>query len=108
VQSGSPYNTWSFTVDASTFKPDEYLVTAESIQPSQTTTGTFNVLAGTPTTVSTTVPPTPAVTTAAPTVVPTTVATAVPTTTAKPQPGFGAAIALVGLGAVALLVLRRR
>jgi len=108
VVAGSPYNTFSFTVDASTFKPDEYLVTAESIQPSQTTTGTFNVLAGTPTTVSTTVPPTPAVTTAAPTVVPTTVATAVPTTTAKPQPGFGAAIALVGLGAVALLVLRRR
>jgi PGF-CTERM protein len=106
VQKGDTYNTFSFDVDASTFKPDEYLVTAESIEPSQTTTATFNVLEGQPTTVATTVPATPVVTTAVQTPV-TTVATAVPVTTAKPQPGFGALVALVGLGAVALLVLRR-
>ncbi len=106
VQKGDTYNTFSFDVDASTFKPDEYLVTAESIEPSQTATATFNILEGQPTTV-----PTTAVTTAATTAPPTTVVTTVPTTaatTAQPQPGFGALVALVGLGAVALLVLRRR
>jgi len=106
VQKGDTYNTFSFDVDASTFKPDEYLVTAESIEPSQTTTATFNVLEGQATTVPTTAPPT--VVTTAGTPVPTTVATTVPTTTAAAQPGFGALVALVGLGAVALLVLRRR
>jgi PGF-CTERM protein len=107
VQKGDTYNTFSFDVDASTFKPDEYLVKAESIEPSQSTTTTFNVLEGQPTTVPTTertpiitIPETPIRTTEAPT-------TVVPVTTAKPQPGFGALVALVGLGAVALLVLRR-
>jgi len=107
VQKGDTYNTFSFDVDASTFKPDEYLVKAEAVEPSQTTTATFNVLEGKPTTVATTAAPTPVVT--QPTAVQTPVATtAVPVTTAKPQPGFGALVALVGLGAVALLVLRRR
>jgi PGF-CTERM protein len=108
VQKGDTYNTFSFDVDASTYKPDEYLVKAESVQPSQTTTATFNVLEGVPTTVPTTertpiitIPETPIRT-------PVPATTAVPTTTAKPQPGFGALVALVGLGAVALLVLRRR
>jgi PGF-CTERM protein len=108
IQKGDTYNTFSFDVDASTFKPDEYLVTAESIEPSQTTTATFNVLEGQPTTAATTVPVTPVVTTPVQTPVETPATTAVPVTTAKPQPGFGALVALVGLGAVALLVLRRR
>jgi PGF-CTERM protein len=107
VQKGDTYNTFSFDVDASTFKPDEYLVKAEAIEPSQSTTTTFNVLEGQPTTVATPVV-TPVVTAVPATPVSTTaVATAVPVTTAKPQPGFGALVALVGLGAVALLVLRR-
>ncbi|MGE5832623.1 MAG: MEMAR_RS02690 family S-layer glycoprotein [Methanomicrobiales archaeon] len=106
VQKGDTYNTFSFDVDASTFKPDEYLVTAESIEPSQTVTATFNVLEGQPTTAVTTAPPTQA-TTAPVTTAPTQVATTV-ATTAPAQPGFGALVALVGLGAVALLVLRRR
>jgi len=107
VQKSETYNTFSFNVDTSTYKPDEYLVKAESVQPSQTTTATFNVLEGKPTTVPTSAAPTP-ILTERPTLPSTTVATTVPTTTAKPQPGFGAMIALVGLGAVALLVLRRR
>jgi len=107
VQKGDTYNTFSFDVDASTYKPDEYLVKAESVQPGQTTTATFNVLEGKPTEVSTPVA-TPVVTAVPATPVSTTeVATAAPVTTAKPQPGFGALVALVGLGAVALLVLRR-
>jgi PGF-CTERM protein len=107
VQKGDTYNTFSFDVDASTFKPDEYLVTAESVQPSQTATATFNVLEGQPTTAVTTAPPT-VVTTAPVTTAATTSATTAPVTTAQAQPGFGALVALVGLGAVALLVLRRR
>ena len=107
VQKGDTYNTFSFDVDASTYKPDEYLVKAESVQPGQTSTATFNVLEGKPTEVSTPVA-TPVVTAVPATPVSTTeVATAAPVTTAKPQPGFGALVALVGLGAVALLVLRR-
>jgi PGF-CTERM protein len=107
VVKGDTYNKWSFDVDASTFKPDEYIVTAEAIQPSVTATHTFNVLDCTATSpaacitipVCTTVPTIPTI----PTTVPTTVAT----TTPQPQPGFGAVIALIGLGAVAILVLRR-
>ena len=107
VQKGDTYNTWSFDVDASTFKPDEYLVKAESVEPSQSTTATFNILEGQPTTVPTT-ERTPIIT-----IPPTTIATPppttiVPTTTVSKTPGFGALVALVGLGAVALLVLRRR
>jgi len=102
VVKGDTYNTFSFDVDASTFKADEYLVKAECIQPDVTATTTFNTIEGKPTTVATTVPVTTGVTTVA-----TTVATTVPVTTAKPQPGFGAVIALIGLGAVAVLVLRR-
>ncbi|MGB8220174.1 MAG: PGF-CTERM sorting domain-containing protein, partial [Methanoregula sp.] len=75
----------------------------------QDATGTalFNVLeASAPTATPTAVAN---VTTAAPTMMPTTVP---PTTVATPtktptQPGFGALVALIGLGAVALLVVRR-
>jgi PGF-CTERM protein len=108
VQKGDTYNTFSFDVDASTFKPDEYLVKAEAIEPSQSTTTTFNVLEGQPTPVATTPSATPVVTTAVQTPVSTTEVATPVATTAKPQPGFGALVALVGLGAVALLVLRRR
>ena len=78
----SGLNKISFDVDASTYKPDEYIVKATAV----------------PTTVPTTAPVTVVTT------VPTTVATPTPTPT---QPGFGALVALIGLGAVALLVVRR-
>jgi PGF-CTERM protein len=100
-------NKISFDVDASTFKPDEYIVTASRILlPAATNTALFNVLEGTaPTAV-----PTKVGTTAAPTAAPTTVATPVPTATptkTPTQPGFGALVALIGLGAVAFFVVRR-
>jgi PGF-CTERM protein len=101
----SGMNKISFDVDSSTFKPDEYIITADAILQTATGTALFNVLDGTaPTAV-----PTVVVTTAAPvTAVPTTVATAVPTAipTTK-SPGYGALIALIGLGAVAFIVVRR-
>lgn len=94
-------NKWSFDVDASNYKADQYMVKVEGIDvPDATASAQFNVVEGTPTTPVT---PTESVTT-----VPTTQATTtVPPTTTPTQPGFGALISLIGLGAVAFLVMRR-
>jgi PGF-CTERM protein len=104
VQGTQGFNTWSFPVDTSTFKPDEYIVTVSALglETAQDITATtlFNVVEFVPTTVPTTAPPTTAPPTTAPTTVPTTVP---PTTT----PGFGALVALIGLGAVAFLIVRK-
>jgi len=102
----SGLNTWSFDVDASTFKPDEYLVQASAVLQQATGTALFNVLQG----AAPTATPTAVVTTAAPTMAattmpPTQAATVVPTTTKSP--GFGALVALIGLGAVAFVIVRR-
>ncbi|MDT8358256.1 MAG: MEMAR_RS02690 family S-layer glycoprotein [Methanomicrobiaceae archaeon] len=101
VVAGEDFNAWSFEVDASTFKPDEYIVRVEAVEADYTATTTFDVLAGVP---PTTAPPTtePPETTPPTTAPPT---TAEPTPT--PTPGFGALIALIGLGAVAVLVVRK-
>jgi len=96
------YNTWSFPVDTTTFKPDEYIVQASGVTVDVTRTALFNVVEKVPTTVPTTVPPTQPTTTV--TAVPTTVT---PTPTAT-SPGFGALVALVGLGAVAFLIVRKQ
>lgn len=102
IQQGETANTWSFEVDATGFRPDQYIVTVESIEAGTSTTGSFNVIAGQPTT-----QPTGNVT-ATPTGTETTAPTATATTAAPTQsPGFGALVALAGLGAVAFLVLRR-
>ncbi len=96
-------NMLSFDVDSSTFKPDEYIVTEDAVIQQATGTALFNVLEG----VAPTATPTAVVTTEA-TAVPTTVeTTAVPTATPTKTPGFGALIALIGLGAVAFIVVRR-
>jgi len=102
----SGMNKISFYVDSSTFKPDEYIVTEDAVIQSATGTALFNVLE-TSVTVATTAPE---VVTTAPVVVttaPVVVTTAVPTTTTKPSPGYGALFALIGLGAVAFIVVRR-
>jgi PGF-CTERM protein len=103
VKGTEGFNTWSFPVDTTTFKPDEYIVQASAIgletTNDVTATTLFNVVEFVPTTVPTTVPPT----TGEPTAPPTTVPTPVPTTT----PGFGALVALIGLGAVAFLIVRK-
>jgi len=102
----SGYNKISFDVDSSTFKPDEYIVTEDAVLQVATGTALFNVLE----TSATTVAPTSVVTvvqTGAQTAAPTAVQTAAPTATATKSPGFGALIALIGLGAVAFVVVRR-
>jgi PGF-CTERM protein len=102
----SGMNKISFDVDSSTFKPDEYLVTESAVIQVATGTALFNVLEGA---APTAVPTKAVVTTAAPTPVPTTVVTTAaptPVPTTK-SPGYGALIALIGLGAVAFIVVRR-
>ena len=102
----SGMNKLSFDVDSSTFKPDEYIVTEQAvIQNDATGTALFNVLESQPETPT----PTAVVTTVAPTTVPPTTVvatTATPVPTTK-SPGYGALIALIGLGAVAFIVVRR-
>jgi PGF-CTERM protein len=100
----SGMNTISFPVDASTFKPDEYIVSESAVIQEISGSALFNVLEGAaPTAVPT---PNPTVIVV---VKPTTVATTVPTPTPTPtkSPGYGALIALIGLGAVAFIVVRR-
>ncbi|SCL76486.1 major cell surface glycoprotein [Methanoculleus chikugoensis] len=99
VQQGDGANTWSFEVDGASFKPDQYIVTVESIDTDTTATATFNVVEAVPTTQTTPVETTPVETT------PVETQTTEPTPTQSP--GFGALLALAGLGAVAFLVLRR-
>ncbi|WP_048152302.1 MEMAR_RS02690 family S-layer glycoprotein [Methanolacinia paynteri] len=100
VVAGSTYNEWSMDVDASSFKADEYIVNVESIETTATATTTFNILTPGPST------PTPSATaTSGPVTTTATATQATPTETAAP--GFGALVALIGLGAVAALVLRK-
>ena len=89
-------NTWSVEVDTTNWKLDEYTIKASGIEVDVTATTNFNL-------VEKVVTPT-----ATATATGTTTATATATATATPAtPGFGAFVALAGLGAVALLVLRR-
>ncbi|MCZ0863112.1 MEMAR_RS02690 family S-layer glycoprotein [Methanocorpusculum vombati] len=90
-------NTWTVEVDTTNWKLDEYTIKASGIEVDVTTTTNFNL-------VEKVVTPTPTATATGAT--PTTT-TAPATTTPTQTPGFGAFIALAGLGAVALLVLRR-
>ncbi|WP_265582533.1 MEMAR_RS02690 family S-layer glycoprotein [Methanofollis aquaemaris] len=99
VEAGDDYNKWSYEVDAADFKADQYSVSVESVDADVSTSATFNVLEKVPTT-----PTTTTVTETVTTVETTT--TAVETTTPA-APGFGALVALIGLGAVAFLVMRR-
>ena len=99
VKAGDGANVWSVEIDGSSFKPDQYIVTVECIETDTTATTNFNVVEAVPTTP--TVTPTGTVTTTTPPVE-TTV-----TPTGTETPGFGALLALAGLGAVAYLVLRR-
>jgi len=123
VQQGTDgLNKWGFTVDASTFKPDEYIVRVSGVTTDVVETILFNVVeAGAAPVAAATPEPTAApveqnvteqpteVPTPVPTEVPTEVPTTVPPTPEPTQksPGFGALVALAGLGAVAFLIQRR-
>ena len=112
VVKGANGNTFNFTVNAGQFQPDTYDVKVESVEAASSSIATFNVVEGqgnvtvAPTTpasnVTTNVTGTAATVTAA-----TTAGNGTATATPTRSPGFGAVVALVGLGAVAVLVLRR-
>ncbi|WP_238320272.1 MEMAR_RS02690 family S-layer glycoprotein [Methanoculleus bourgensis] len=92
VQKGDGMNTWSFEVDGTSFKVDQYIVTVESIDAGKTATALFNVVEkeeATPTAEVTTTAPAGEVTTTAP--------AGEATTEATPTPGFGALVALLVL-----------
>ena len=103
IEKGDGMNKWSFEVDATDFKPDQYIVTVESIEARTTATALFDMVEATekPTTP-------PAEVTTPPAGETTTPPAAETTTEPAPTPGFGALVALAGLGAVAFLVLRRK
>lgn len=116
VQAGSgSINIFNTTVNTSSFKPDEYVVTASGILTSATGTTTFNVVEFIPTTIPTTVPPTPTpVKTPVVNTTPTQKVNTTVVTTAPPisiptteSPGFGSVIALIGIGLVGWMVMRK-
>jgi hypothetical protein len=73
VQGSGGYNRWSFDVDATTFKPDEYIVKVSGITQDVTASTYFNIVNGLPPTSTTTTVTLP-------------VTTAVPATTLPPLP----------------------
>lgn len=103
-------NTWTYMVDTTNFKADEYLFQASSVETSASSSTSFNVVPYVAPTPPPTPVPTPVVTAATPipTPIPTTIPTTVPTTV-KPtaSPGFGSVVAIVGLIGVAFLVTRK-
>lgn len=94
-------NSWSFDVDTSAWKPDEYSVTVTGVTISVTGTATFSLVQATPVTTSSITPfPTP--TTTPVTQVPTTVPATLPSPTRSP-------LSLIGvIGALGLLVIGRQ
>jgi len=109
VKGDSGLNKFSLDIDTSTFKVDEYIVTAQGITQGTTGTTLFNIITGASTTVPT---PTPVAIVTAPVIVtvPATVPPTVaitPTPTPTKSPGYGAFMALIGLGAIAFIVVRR-
>ena len=103
VEKGDGANKWSFEVDAANLKPDEYIVKVECVETDTTTTAIFDLVEAVETT-----PPAGEVTTPPAEEVTTPPAEETTTEPTPPTPGFGALVALAGLGAVAFLVLRRK
>lgn len=98
-------NRIEYEVDASTFKEDEYIVTARGIEVEVTGTTLFNVIGQSLTNNNTTITPVITIQTPVPTPVPT-IATPTPTPT-KEAPGFGAIFATIGICIVAFIIIRR-
>jgi trimeric autotransporter adhesin len=93
-------NRWSFNVDTSAWKPDEYSVTVTGVTITVTGSTLFSLVQATPVPTSTiTAFPTP---TGTPTLVPTTVPTPLPTPTKSPVPIVGV------IGVLGFLVIVRQ
>ena len=109
----STYNEFSMYFDTAGWKPDEYLVTVESVLTGATATSSFILTELPPTPVVTPTPVTPVPTPTPVIIYVTPEPTAIPTPTepiptpTEEAPGFGAIVALIGLVGVAFLVIRR-
>jgi len=97
------YNRWSFDVDTSTFKPDEYILKVSGITVDVTGSTTFNIVEKIPTT-----PPT-AITTTTVTTPATVPASPVPTPSEPPQPvPTKAPVSLPGIISILVIVVIAR
>ncbi|MHB8164914.1 MAG: hypothetical protein ACYDDV_11360, partial [Methanoregula sp.] len=104
VPGSGTLNRWSFTVDASAFKPDEYIVKVSGITVDVTGSTLFNIVAKLPTTPAT---PVPVVTeqTQAP------VTTTIPSPTPVPKTQKAPVPVTIMIGAIGLAIIastRRR
>ena len=97
VQGSGGYNRWSYDVDASSFKPDEYIVTVSGITVDVTASTYFNIINKPPATMVVTTPPLPPATIIPATTLPP--ATPVPTTKSP----LTAAVAIGALGMIFIL-----
>jgi hypothetical protein len=107
VETGNPYNVFTFQFDTATFREDEYIVTASAVQTGTSATTMFNLFINAPTPVPTTTIQTTIPTPQTPVTVITTIPPTPTPTPKKTIPGFGTAIALIGLGVVAFMVMRK-
>ncbi|MFA5267834.1 MAG: hypothetical protein WC379_07670 [Methanoregula sp.] len=97
VEGSGGYNRWSFDVDATTFKPDEYIVTVSGIIQDVKGSAYFNILNALPPTSAITTVPVPDTTVIpTPTILPPTIAA----TTKSPLPFWTAVCALFVLALV--------
>lgn len=114
VDGGQSANKFVYEFDTDGFKVDEYRVSVTGIVVSVSGSSVFDLVAFVPTPTPTPTPPP----TTPPTTQPTTVVTEVPTPVITPDPtvvptetpkspGFGALIALIGLGVVSFLIVRK-
>lgn len=99
-------NRWSFPVDASNFKPDEYIVKVSGITVDATGSTLFNIIGAQPATPETPATPAPIITEQAfPSVATTTPAPVPPTQ--KSQLPVNVTIGAAGLAALATMVFRK-
>lgn len=104
-------NTWAFTVDTTSFSPGEYLVIVSGVEVSLSRSTSFDLVPAVPTSLPTTLPPTFASPVTTPPTSPspvTTPPTSPPVPTTASVPGFDAGITLTGIGALSLILIRRK
>ena len=105
-QGSGALNRWSFPVDASTFKPDEYIVKVSGITVDATGSTMFNIVEARPITVTTVVTPVPVITERTLPSIATTKPTPAPTTPKSPL-SIAVIIAAIALVSCALVSKRK-
>ena len=104
-QGSGSLNRWSFPVDASTFKPDEYIVKVSGITVGVTGSTLFNIVEARPITVTTAVTPVPVITERTLPSIATTTPTPAPTTQKSP---LSIAVIIVALALVSCVLIPKR